>query len=52
MILGAPRKTIHNTIKRFEQQQDPKSLPRASRPSILTTRACQYLYLQARRHPF
>jgi transposase len=46
------RRTIYNTLKRFEEYQLFESLPRTGRPPILSSRASTYLYLQARRHPF
>jgi hypothetical protein len=46
------RRTIYNTLKRFEEHQLFESLPRTGRPPILSSRASTCLYLQARRHPF
>ena len=46
------RKTIYNTLKRFEEHKSIQSLSRTGRPSKLDSRACTFLYLQARRHPF
>ena len=46
------RKTIFNTIKRFQTHQTFNSLSRTGRPTLLSPRSSNYLLLQARRHPF
>jgi DNA-binding MarR family transcriptional regulator len=49
---GCTRKTIYNTIKRFQQHQTVESRPRTGRPRKYNDRTRKFIYLQARRNPF
>jgi transposase len=49
---GCSRRTIFNTIERFQQQQTIKSRPRTGRPKIFSDRTRNFIFLQARWHPF
>lgn len=49
---GCTRKTIYNTIKRFQHHQTVESRPRTGRPRKYNDRTRKFIYLQARRNPF
>jgi hypothetical protein len=46
------RKTIYNTIKRFQQHQSLNSRPRTGRLRVFSNRTRYLIYILARRHPF
>ncbi|KAJ5753957.1 uncharacterized protein N7511_008110 [Penicillium nucicola] len=48
---GCTRKTIYNTLKRYSDGEKLENREKAGRPPILSERTCNYIYLQARRHP-